>query len=271
MKDSTNIRLKKCLNFFSMGTPNFFKHFSAFLIIILLISIQCGYSNNVKVTNVRVVIQDPFENTAYAMFDLSWDNSWRLMSMQPRNYDAVWIIIKVRVGNSEWKHVKINSNTLSPSTAAIEIPPDKMGVFIYPEAEGSGNNQFKNIGLQFNYDSLNINDTSHIDIRVFAIEMVYVKEGTFVVGSEGDEANAFTITTINTGDASILPTGTGGVRGSAQGGFPTGEIAPNSEWPNGYKAFYCMKYEITQGQYADFLNCLTDTQRTKRYYPPGST
>lgn len=36
-------------------------------------------------------------------------------------------------------------------------------------------------------------------------------------------------------------------------------------FPKGFNAFYCMKYEITQGQYADFLNKLSLTQATARY------
>ncbi len=30
----------------------------------------------------------------------------------------------------------------------------------------------------------------------------------------------------------------------------------NDEYPTGYEAFYCMKYDLTQGQYTDFLNAL---------------
>jgi formylglycine-generating enzyme required for sulfatase activity len=30
----------------------------------------------------------------------------------------------------------------------------------------------------------------------------------------------------------------------------------NDEYPTGYEAFYCMKYDVTQGQYVDFLNSL---------------
>jgi|694.fasta_scaffold80182_2 hypothetical protein len=41
-------------------------------------------------------------------------------------------------------------------------------------------------------------------------------------------------------------------------------------FPNGYAAFYCMKYPwITQGQYADFLNTLTAAQAKIRYWPHG--
>ena len=48
-------------------------------------------------------------------------------------------------------------------------------------------------------------------------------------------------------------------------------------FPNDYNAFYCMKYELSQGGYRDFLNCLTYTQQaihirnttTLRRLPPS--
>ena len=46
-----------------------------------------------------------------------------------------------------------------------------------------------------------------------------------------------------------------------------GEIS--AAFPNGYRAFYCMRKRILAGQYADFLNTLTDAQAKKRYYPEG--
>ncbi len=41
-------------------------------------------------------------------------------------------------------------------------------------------------------------------------------------------------------------------------------INGNTSWPNGYSAFYMMKYEISQGQYVDFLNTLSRVQQGNR-------
>ncbi len=41
-------------------------------------------------------------------------------------------------------------------------------------------------------------------------------------------------------------------------------INGNTSWPNGYSAFYMMKYEVTQGQYVDFLNTLSRVQQGNR-------
>lgn len=46
-----------------------------------------------------------------------------------------------------------------------------------------------------------------------------------------------------------------------------GEI-PGS-FPNGYRAFYAMRFAITQGQYADFLNSLPEAEAALRYFPEG--
>ncbi len=40
-------------------------------------------------------------------------------------------------------------------------------------------------------------------------------------------------------------------------------IIDNISYPIGYKSFYCYKYELTEQQYADFLNTLTQNQITK--------
>ncbi|MBI2438620.1 MAG: SUMF1/EgtB/PvdO family nonheme iron enzyme [Lentisphaerae bacterium] len=39
----------------------------------------------------------------------------------------------------------------------------------------------------------------------------------------------------------------------------------NTNWPTGFKAFYYMRYEVSQAQYRDFLNSLTPTQAVERY------
>jgi formylglycine-generating enzyme required for sulfatase activity len=95
---------------------------------------------------------------------------------------------------------------------------------------------------------------------------VRVLEGAFNAGGGGGANSPFTSTTISTATATTVPSGIGSL-GGEEGGYPTGQTAPaNASWPNGYGAFYCMKYEVTQQQYVDFLNTLTQTQATARKY-----
>ena len=70
--------------------------------------------------------------------------------------------------------------------------------------------------------------------------------------------------------AGAIPTGRQKGRLWAVGITPEdgGEIP--AAFPNGYAAFYCMKFPcITAGQYAGFLNTLTEAQAKPRYYAAG--
>lgn len=176
-----------------------------------------------------------------------------------------------------WEHARLNNTGhTAPSGSNIDVglrAPDSafnattnpaVGVFIYRNANGSGNNAFNNARLRWNYGANGVTDNMQVTVQVYAIEMVLVPGSlNFNVGGGGG-TNAFTSTTINTANATTAPSGTGSLGGQA-GGFPTGQTAPASaNWPNGYNAFYCMKYEISQGQYRDFLNTLTYLQQTNR-------
>ena len=139
------------------------------------------------------------------------------------------------------------------------------GVFIFRSANGAGSVNFPGVRLKWSYGSDGVGDNDLIDVWVFAIEMVLVPEGAFAAGSGGSEILPFTLTTINTVDATVAPSGSGSLGGQA-GGYPTGQTVPgNASWPNGFSTFYCMKYEISQGQYADFLNSLTTAQAGNRF------
>ena len=180
-----------------------------------------------------------------------------------------------------WEHAWLNNTghiapTGSTIDAGLQTPSQTfnastnpaLGVFVYRSAVSVGHNAFNNVQLRWNYGANGVADDAVISVQVFAIEMVYVPGGVnFNVGGGGGSSIStlpFTSTTINTGNAVTAPTGTGSLGGQA-GGYPTGQTAPaNASWPNGYNAFYCMKYEISQGQYRDFLNTLTRTQQDTR-------
>lgn len=176
-----------------------------------------------------------------------------------------------------WEHARLNNTghtapAGSTIDAGMQVPGDAfnattnpaLGVFIYRNANGAGSNTFSSAQLQWNYGANNVSDDAFVRVRVFAVEMVRVPGGVdFNVGGGGG-TSAFTSTTINTGTATTVPAGVGTLGGQA-GGYPTGQVVPaNATWPNGYNAFYCMKYEVSQGQYRDFLNTLTYQQQATR-------
>jgi formylglycine-generating enzyme required for sulfatase activity len=172
-----------------------------------------------------------------------------------------------------WEHARLNNTghtaatgstvdagLLTPGSTFNATTNPAVGTYVYRSANGSGTNSFSGMQLRWNYGANGVADNAIVAVQVFAIEMVYVPGGVnFNVGGGGGDV-AFTSTTINTANAATAPSGTGSLGGQA-GGYPTGQTAPASTWPNGYNAAYCMKYEITQGQYRDFLNMLNRFQQ----------
>lgn len=235
------------------------------------------FANNIQVTNLSLVSENRLESHVLVQFDITWENSWRLNSGSA-NWDAAWIFVKFRVGNGEWQHANLHNTeyvtgagtpaviapALMDDASAYHIETNPVtGVFLHRSEASSGT--FTNTGmrLRWNYGADGIASGVNVDVRVYAIEMVYVPQGAFNAGGGGG-TNAFTSTTINTASATTAPSGSGSLGGQA-GGYPTGQTAPASNaWPNGFNAFYCMKYEISQQQYVDFLNTLTQAQADVR-------
>lgn len=244
------------------------KNRASLLYVLLIILGPSVWGNNIQITNGGLADQNTTGNFTMVKFDISWENSWR----NPRNHDAAWVFVKFSANGGPWQHATINyvdgtavnDGHVEPSGATIRTPSDKFGVFIYRDSSGGGNVNWSNVKLRWNYGADGVSDLDLIEIRIFGVEMVYVPEGEFAVGSGGTSTNEFTLTTIVTGNSTISPTGTGTL-GGAGGGYPTGQTpSPNTSWPNGYKAFYCMKYELSEAQWVEFFNVLTPTQKTTR-------
>jgi formylglycine-generating enzyme required for sulfatase activity len=251
---------------------------TAVFVLFLLLGLTAD-ANNITVSNLSLSNENRLENYTFVTFDLTWENSWRL-NTGAANWDAAWVFVKYRIGNGEWQHANLhntehNVGTGTPATITTGLLDDNtafdattnpgMGVFVYRSSASFGTFTSTGIQLRWDYGADGITGANNIDVKVFAIEMVRVQAGAFNVGGGGGN-NAFTSTTINTPDATTAPSGSGALGGAA-GGYPTGQTAPaNASWPNGYNAFYCMKYEVTQQQYVDFLNTLTQTQANTRKY-----
>jgi formylglycine-generating enzyme required for sulfatase activity len=263
---------------------------SFLLLFILFVVIFSARSNNVQVSNLSITGQNYFQHYCLVEFDLSWENSWRNDSTPPFNWDAAWVFIKYKSLAGEWHHATLsNEGHSSPDSATITSSGDNKGVFIYRAFEGHGNVNWANVQLRWNYGTDNIPDDAAIDIAVYAIEMVYVPEGNFRLG-DGDgtfvmSSNSFySITPFNTaalisaaytsvrtypfnGYDAIYAYGSGfGIDGDDGIDTTLDQTIDCPNYPTGYKAFYCMKYEISQEQYRDFLNSLTRTQQNKRVW-----
>ncbi|MFB3098500.1 MAG: formylglycine-generating enzyme family protein [Acidimicrobiia bacterium] len=249
----------------------------------LLLGAASAQANNLDISNVSLTGQDTVDNFILVQFDITWDNSWRISGADPDNYDAAWVFVKYRVAGGDWMHATLNtSGHTAPSGSAIDTPGDGKGVFIRRSADGTGMVTFNSVQLRWNYgaDGLADNETD-VEVQVLGIEMVYVPEGSFELGSGGTETDHFyehdgtgtpdkTQTYTVSSEAAII---VGAANGnlfydfvSGGGGDQSGPIP--AAFPKGFAAFYIQKYEISQGQYAEFLNLLTSTQAATR--DPGA-
>lgn len=249
-----------------------------YAIILMLVQLSlAANANNIQVTNISLTGQNTTNKTVQVQFTVSWENSWRV-SAGPGNWDAAWVFIKFRKGsNNAWSHCSLlNTGQVVPAGSVISVQAWNpflpfgsggnvgVGAFIHRNANGSGSFTVADAQLRWSYGQDGLNDVDQVDIQVFAIEMVYVPQAAFAAGDGAGGASQFTLTTINTATATTAPAGSGGLGGQA-GGYPTGQTAPaNAAWPNGFGAFYCMKYEVSQQGYVDFLNTLTRQQQSFR-------
>lgn len=255
------------------------------LFLIVLMFVGGLVANNIAVSNVQLLDQNLSARTIKIKFDVSWENSWRNSTI-PGNWDAAWIFIKARVSTNPAIHVSVlNYGYTIPSDAAIAVPSDAKGFFLYRAADGSGNVNFPECSVLWDYGLAGVASDATLEIKVFAIEMVMVPAGVFKAGDNanwayssgnghygyfrqgpndndpwhilGEEA----ITTISTGSDGYYYNSwwtTGG------GGNSSGDVFTIPDYfPKGYNAIYCMKYEISQGQYVDFLNSLDNFNAQK--------
>jgi formylglycine-generating enzyme required for sulfatase activity len=183
-----------------------------------------------------------------------------------------------------WEHASLSTsvgNHTAPAGSIINVPSDGTGVFIYRSANGRGTFSLSNVQLRWVYGTNGVPDDAPLQVQVFAVEMVYVPQGSFYVGSGGTETGSFTNGSWTSGATipfqitSEDPLGIDNVAGklwgtSSSNNTTIGNAATDAEatlaatFPKGHAAFYCMKYETSQGQYKDFLNALTYSQQVER-------
>ncbi len=254
-------------------------------LILYLLFIPLTYATNLSISN--VLLSNVSNGTADVTFDIDWDVSWR----DSTNYDAVWLFLKYSTDNgATWHHGTFYSSGTNPtgySTGTgieIVVPSDQMGCFIQRSANGTGSVSVDNVKIRWYYGADGVTGTNDVEIKLFGIEMVYIPEGSFWLGDyDGDVDGCFRMKDDTTHAVNIDATmsyvlvcedtssddatlETDGICIDGDGGLYQNDGATliNANFPTGYNAFYCMKYEITQSQYRDFLNTLTRTQQSTR-------
>lgn len=260
-----------------------------FYIIIEVILIPlCIFASSSRVMNARIDEVNYQKKYAYISFDVSWKNSWRSDNAgsgykAPYNHDAVWVFIKFKGKNDQYQHATLslmNKNHIADEKSIIEVAKDGKGVFIYSRRNFSGNADYRGIKLRWNFKSDSVEVNQDTEIKVLAIEMVYIPEGPFYVGDSSSfssfydtkssspalisEKGIFLKAKRNSFDdqsllnKGILVSGKHGIK-SPESNFE------NIDFPTGYNSFYIMKYEISQGEYAEFLNLILIKQALKRF------
>jgi len=270
---------------------------------------ESAYANNISIKKVAIVDTNRIAKTASIRFNISWENSWR----DDVNWDAAWIFIKYRLPkDSVWQYKHLTVSTSNNETGQgntmmkFAIPEDRKGLFYYRQTNGAGNIKMDSVKLFWNYGADNVNEIDSVEVKVFATEMVYVPDGNYCLGDGNGKLrssysfqlknapnnfvtitnnwspliNTFQCLTCGGNDDAILTNA--GIRISGLNGIDvTGDkVAEYPDFPTGYRAFYVMKYPVTQGQYADFLNTLslrdsifppytyqTDTTKLKKVNP----
>ncbi|MEM6261354.1 MAG: SUMF1/EgtB/PvdO family nonheme iron enzyme [Bacteroidota bacterium] len=237
----------------------------AALFLCILAGTSISMANYLRVTN---IVQDQVNGTV--SFDLAWDNSWRIDSMgAPNHWDAAWVFVKWRECSApittDWTHGVVSTTvgdhtfgdlepTLSSGTAiGIDAAPNNLGVMLRRDQNGIFPNA---AATTVTLRMTNLPATGDYDVRVFGVEMVYVPQGAFIAGGNQETyplnigGNPFTVTNENAISVNYL--------WSNVANLP-------ATFPKGYDPFYCMKYEISQAQYAAFLNTLTQTGQNNHF------
>lgn len=256
------------------------------IILFLLIStlLKC---NNLQISGISVN-----QTTKVVSFTVSWDNGWRVASA-PNNWDAVWLFVKFRncsaLATVPFTHGVLSSTTSDHNYTNAEAMSSvnwngssgiqesavqgstldyTEGIMLRRNSVGSGSFS-SNVSLKVtNLPAIGTDITT----EVLGLEMVYIPQNNFYVG-DGDGIGGgsnyrFGTTTNNSTSVpmvitNLFETATSSLYTTL--GYSITNIP--SAWPKGQCGFYLMKYEITEGAYAEFLNTIGSTAAVARYGP----
>jgi formylglycine-generating enzyme required for sulfatase activity len=259
----------------------------------LIMGASCYQSKAIRVTHTDL-IRDQAASLWRIEFDMTWSNSFR----DSTNWDAAWVFVKFRRPDGEWEHATLSSDTSDYSVAGsaglpVAFAPvrDGRGVFVQRANDGRGTVEWRGIRLAWDRTADDVSAQAKPTVRVFALPMVYVPAGAFRLG-DGEIGNIWghfqgaepgepfavlsedSITLGGDGQGRLGNNDRYGMSGPTDLWYPNSAVADDfgsnqavalpASFPKGFRAFYAMRYELTQRQYADFLNTLTDEQLKNR-------
>jgi hypothetical protein len=281
-----------------------------------------GKADSIRITNVRCS-EATAAGQSSITFDLAWDHSWRAAwdvaaqqhggtgTLKLESWDAAWVFVKFRKpGDDGYSHATLSTGAADhsiPPGATLDIGPSDdgkrgIGACVYRATAGSGTSDFKGVTLRWLHEADGVEDARRVDLKVFAVPMVYVPQCAFWAGDgttsrtprpypPGDPSDLrgqdFGHVHLVTGQFSAGDTtepcriesenaltlggqskknlgnreGLGMLRTDDFTSFVTRTLP--AEFPKGYAAFYCMKHEVTRGEYAAFLGTLSFEQQSR--------
>jgi len=241
-------------------------------------------NTDLQVRNIQLISLAETTGETRLLFDLSWSNAWR----SDRNHDAAWIFVKV-IGEAGQFHVRIAPDghrvqdiTGDPTVEGrIDVSEDNAGLFVYPAGEYRGGVSWR---LSIRLDSEQIEEAvraagDNVRVSVFGIEMVYIPPGPFYAGDPDEAATQFTSFYASDGNGGAAdffhidsedPIPVGPNAGElhyieAEYGGDRGGPIP-AAFPKGTRPFYIMKYELSQGQYVNFLSSIGDDAAYRAHF-----
>jgi formylglycine-generating enzyme required for sulfatase activity len=256
--------------------------------VLLSLSQPCGLAGRLAVESPVLAQIDAAAKSAHISCRVAWRGAWR----NDVNCDGVWLFVKYSLQDGVWKPVTLSGTSPRPFDYAdrsperfsagdhealgMWVPSTRRGAFLF-RTKGEGDVVSDNVRLVWDWgaDGLAEAMLRTVRIRVFGVEMVYVPEGPHCIGDPGGAEGP---------DNCFYAYGDGGaywirseepITVDAQPGrLYCDQDNPRSRddvpftlpeaFPKGYKAFWCMKYELGSQQYVDFLNTLTRKQQMAR-------
>lgn len=247
---------------------------------VFISTILLGLCLSLSATDIEVSQVYFDKNNSAVNFTITWNNAWR----NDRNHDAAWVFVKFEKTNEDYVHgtLAANGHNLvagnSDRGGEIVISEDRVGVFLQPSSQHRGRVDW-DVKLQLAPASLN-RITADMEAKVYAMEMVYIPAGGFTLGDpdpaalnfsavylsddQGKPAGLYEVTSENQViavgakagslfyDAGRYPMYTGDRKGPIPASFP-----------KGVNPYYMMKYEVSQGMYASFLNSIAPELASK--------
>ncbi|MDP2654071.1 MAG: hypothetical protein Q8Q08_08580 [Candidatus Omnitrophota bacterium] len=270
--------------------PSIF-HLPSSIFIALLLFATPSSANNLRITNVTMedrTVSGSVTNLK-VKFDIAWDNSWR----NSTNHDGVWLIVRLIDAANPTCQKNLIASGINPQGTSVgsnqdlelAVSPDTEGALIRRKSQGSGG--VSSSGVELTVTDIygagcTVSSTTSISAKVVGVEMVFVPTGPFYVGNStdgtGTEGAFLGYTNLPwyiSSEAAIQLTSTSGayyyVAPPTSNSVNSAERASTgatadipAAFPKGYQSFYCMKYEVTEGLYVEFLNSLNATQQAAR-------